>query len=60
MAVVWVGTKNHGRTAEQVTGGFKATVQLVNSAAAPGTGSPCWACLFGASAPTTFERKTDR
>ncbi|XP_045864452.1 platelet-activating factor acetylhydrolase IB subunit alpha1-like [Meles meles] len=28
--VVWVGTKNHGHTAEQVTGGIKATVELVN------------------------------
>ncbi|KAG5204991.1 hypothetical protein JEQ12_019436 [Ovis aries] len=37
-AVVWVGTNNHGRTAEQVTGGIKATVQLVNAAAAPDPG----------------------
>lgn len=28
--VVWVGTNNHGHTAEQVAGGIKAIVQLVN------------------------------
>ncbi|XP_025869831.2 platelet-activating factor acetylhydrolase IB subunit alpha1 [Vulpes vulpes] len=30
IVVVWVGTNNHGHTAEQVTGGIKAIVQLVN------------------------------
>ncbi|KAF5920494.1 hypothetical protein HPG69_009748 [Diceros bicornis minor] len=28
--MVWVSTNNHGHTAEQVTGGIKAIVQLVN------------------------------
>lgn len=28
--VVWVGTNNHGHTAEQVAGGIQAIVQLVN------------------------------
>lgn len=28
--MVWVGTNNHGHTAEQVAGGIKAIVQLVN------------------------------
>lgn len=30
IVVVWVGTNNHSHTAEQVTGGIKAIVQLVN------------------------------
>ncbi|XP_061028842.1 platelet-activating factor acetylhydrolase IB subunit alpha1 isoform X2 [Eubalaena glacialis] len=30
IVVVWVGTNNHGHTAEQVAGGIKAIVQLVN------------------------------
>lgn len=30
IVVVWVGTNNHDHTAEQVTGGIKAIVQLVN------------------------------
>ncbi|KAK2503149.1 hypothetical protein MC885_021134 [Smutsia gigantea] len=30
IVVVWVGTNNHGHTAEQVTGGIEAIVQLVN------------------------------
>ncbi|KAG8507047.1 Platelet-activating factor acetylhydrolase IB subunit gamma [Galemys pyrenaicus] len=30
IVVVWVGTNNHGHTAEQVTGGIKAIVHLVN------------------------------
>lgn len=30
IVVVWVGTNNHGHTAEQVTGGIKAIVELVN------------------------------
>lgn len=30
IVVVWVGTNNHGHTAEQVTGGIKAIVDLVN------------------------------
>lgn len=30
IVVVWVGTNNHGHTAEQVTGGITAIVHLVN------------------------------
>ncbi|ELW71054.1 Platelet-activating factor acetylhydrolase IB subunit gamma [Tupaia chinensis] len=30
IVVVWVGTNNHGHTAEQVAGGIKAIVHLVN------------------------------
>lgn len=30
IVVVWVGTNNHGHTAEQVAGGIQAIVQLVN------------------------------